>query len=326
MSSEIETMLYVGETPWHGFGTFVGDEPVTSDQALILSGLDWQVREEPLFAGTIPVETHKAIVRSTDSRILGVVGKEYRPLQNFEAFSVMDSLVAEGCMRYHTAGSLRNGQRVWMLGKIGSVDVVPQDRVDQYLFLFNAHDGSHTLRILFTTTRVVCANTARIALHEGRGDGVSVRHTKNLKKRVENAAEVLGIARKKHQENADFLKLLARTPLNSRLFDDFARIIVPDPVDPDANPTKADNQRDVLTVLFESGRGQDIPGVTGTAWAALNAVTEYVNYCRISRGGNKAQERRFEGSIFGSGSDIIETANQALFALANTGSLPTVAA
>lgn len=30
MSAEVETMMYVGAVPWHGFGTYVGDENVDS--------------------------------------------------------------------------------------------------------------------------------------------------------------------------------------------------------------------------------------------------------------------------------------------------------
>lgn len=36
----------------------------------------------------------------------------------------------------------------------------------------------------------------------------------------------------------------------------------------------------ILTELFESGRGNDLPGARGTAWAAYNAVTEWVTHER----------------------------------------------
>lgn len=51
MSENVEKMFYVRETPWHGLGTRVMEAP-TSKDALILSGLDWNVVQEPIYTGT----------------------------------------------------------------------------------------------------------------------------------------------------------------------------------------------------------------------------------------------------------------------------------
>ena len=67
-----------------------------------------------------------------------------------------------------------------------------------------------------------------------------------------------------------------------------------------------------LRELFEAGRGQDIPGVAGTAYAALNATTEYLDYYRrVSlpnqgssedlQGTLSAQDARLHNSWFGRG-------------------------
>jgi hypothetical protein len=46
---------------------------------------------------------------------------------------------------------------------------------------------------------------------------------------------------------------------------------------------------DEIATLFEQGRGNDLPGVRGTAWAAYNAVTEQLTWNR----GN-SQDQRLE--------------------------------
>ena len=67
-----------------------------------------------------------------------------------------------------------------------------------------------------------------------------------------------------------------------------------------------------LEELFEAGRGQDIPGVAGTAYAALNATTEYLDYYRRvslpNQGSSEdmqstlsAQDARLHNSWFGRG-------------------------
>jgi phage/plasmid-like protein (TIGR03299 family) len=213
--------------------------------------------------------------------------------------------VDEGLMRYHTAGSLRNGQRIWLLGKIGQSDILPNDVIDRYLLFWNTHDGSGALRALFTATRVVCANTAKIALSQGKGDGVYLRHTTNIKNRLEKAKEVLGLATKEFDKFEEFAKALTQLKMNSLAFEKFSEVIVPDNPTADSN-ARAENTRLELANLFEAGRGQDIPGVKGTGWAAYSAVVEFTNYQRSSRGGDAAQERRFESSLFGSGDQLIQ--------------------
>ena len=48
MSANVETMMYVGEKPWHGLGIEVKEAP-TSEEALKIAGLDWEVVPKPIF-------------------------------------------------------------------------------------------------------------------------------------------------------------------------------------------------------------------------------------------------------------------------------------
>lgn len=308
MVAAVETMMYAGDVPWHGLGEYVGDEDVKSGEAIRMAGLDWQVeKRELLTVDGVPVDEAKAIVRMSDDAVLGVVGNKYVPVQNVESFEFMDSLIEQGEMRYHTAGSLREGKQIWLLGKIhGTFEPVKGDPVDKFLLLANSHDGTGALRVFFTTVRVVCANTLALANKEGKGQGVSIRHTKNIKDRIEEAKNVLGLAQKNMQKYQEFTEKLAQISMMTTDWNDFNEFLFPIP---DFSPgtkedvvqrvtTRAQNQRDEMTNLFENGIGADIPGVSGTAWQALNAVTEYTNYHKASRGG---QARRFEGLISGSG-------------------------
>lgn len=329
MSAEVETMMYTNDVPWHGFGTYVGDEPVDSKHAIAAAGLDWEVETKPMFFNTEmeddrlivnpsmqqnSVPNHRAMVRSDNNKVLGVVGNRYKPVQNAEAFEFLDGLVDSGQMRYHTAGSLRDGRNVWLLGKIGTMTVVPKDHVDQYLLLYNSHDGSGALRCFFTAVRVVCANTAAIALNQGKGTGICLRHTSKVHDHLIEGKEILQLATKEFDQFKQFTDLMVKTKMTDKMMVQFGEKLFPTP------PAKVKTERhikkrEVLLDLFEYGTGQDIRGVRGTGWAAYSALTEFANYYHPARGVD-AQQRRFEASVFSPTGSLIQRGTQELIQIA----------
>jgi phage/plasmid-like protein (TIGR03299 family) len=164
-------MMYSGEVPWHRLGTRL-HEPATAREAITPAGLDYLAELQAIqtIDGT-PVPQRKAVVRSDSRDILGVVGNSYVPVQNHHAFTFLDAVVADGSLRYHTAGSLGKGERIWMLAKLpNDIQVKNSDDVtEKFLLLSNSHDGSSSLRVFFTPIRVVCANTLAIAALDSRG-------------------------------------------------------------------------------------------------------------------------------------------------------------
>ena len=81
---------------------------------------------------------------------------------------------------------------------------------------------------------------------------------------------------------------------------------------------------DTTLELFENGRGNDMHDVRGTAWAAYNAVTEFVDHYRpVGRGTATAEQKtddvvdkRLNSAWFGTGSDIKQTAWDTLLTVA----------
>ena len=129
------------------------------------AGLDWQVETEPLFRGNGQEVKAQASVRTSDNRVLGVVGPRWTPLQNKDAFKVFEPLVDSGDMTLHTAGSLRNGERVWVLCQLNldNSEIVKGDEIAKFALLSNGHDGKLAVHLGFTPIRVVCANTEAMA-------------------------------------------------------------------------------------------------------------------------------------------------------------------
>ena len=361
MSSEVESMMYTSETPWHGLGTYLGDDTVTGAAAMEGAGLDWHVglwamRAAPpaavegttcplcskgtvirdkrslgcdrfragcdfrapfdAEAGAVDVPDAYAVVRNTDRRVLGTVGADYAPLQNVDAFGLLDSLAESGEVRYHTAGSLKGGRRVWLLAEISSMRIEPVkgDVSTPFLLLSNGHDGRASLRILPTAVRVVCQNTCTMALQQGNREGITIRHSGDMAAKVLTARKALGLCADAVETYAEQARELASRPMTLPAFLSFAEGLIPNPAAP-ASPARAEGARERLEELFEAGPGTDIKGVRGTRWAALNAVTDYSAHWRTTTGktdGVKAANR-LERLWFGpSADDLNATALQTL--------------
>ncbi len=155
MAANVETMFFTGRTaPWHGLGTMVENAP-TSEDALILAGLDWKVVQKNLVTEDgFSVPGFKANVRDLDNRTLGVVTDRYKVVQNDEAFSFTDSLLGEG-VTYETAGSLQEGRRTWILAKLPQRYIISGDELTPYLVFMNSHDGTGAIKAAMTPIRVV---------------------------------------------------------------------------------------------------------------------------------------------------------------------------
>src|ERR1035437_7128616 len=109
------SMFYAGQVPWHGLGTQL-DGPATAREAIAAAKLDWHVVKKPLYAGDENkrkrrVPNRFAVVPEhlwgkQDCPVFGIVGSEYTPLQNHEAFEFFDSIVGTKTAIYHTAREL----------------------------------------------------------------------------------------------------------------------------------------------------------------------------------------------------------------------------
>ena len=203
MAHQVETMFSARTVPWHGLGT-VTDDVLTSKEAIVAGGLDWNVGLHSLYAqigkDKKKVPDRFAVVRDTDSRILGTVGTKYTPFQNAEAFSFTDTLVDSGEAKYETAGSLRNGRVVFLTMKVPEQILVGgEDAHDLYILLRTSHDGSKAVSVMVTPVRVVCMNTLSVAI-SGAKQKWSMPHVSTLEGKIQEARDTIGLTFKYTQE------------------------------------------------------------------------------------------------------------------------------
>ncbi|MBM4287815.1 MAG: DUF945 domain-containing protein [Deltaproteobacteria bacterium] len=303
------SMMYVGQKPWHGLGTEL-DKPATAAEAIKAAQLDWEVVKQPLFAigGSIALSVPDkfAVVPQykwgkADCPVFGIVGEDYTPLQNREAFAFFDDIVGQGEAIYHTAGALGKGERVWILAKLpDDIQVVGGDIAEKFLLLSNSHDGESSVQVKFTPIRVVCQNTLTMAL--SHGPTIRVVHGRDMHERLKYAEKALGLIKSRFEDIEKSFKGMATVKMTKERVAEYVNLVFPNPPDLDNEKARKRAERDRAQAwhFFEKGRGNQEKGVKETLWAAYNGVTEYVDHYRIKSGG----ERRLQSIWFGNGYHI----------------------
>lgn len=306
------SMMYVGETPWHRLGTRL-DKPATSEEAIRAAGLDFTVEKFHLETSpdNLPVGSHFATVRTDTMEVLGVVGSRYEPIQNKDAFTTFDALVGEGEAIYHTAGALGKGERIWLLAKLPDyIRVNGNDIVEKFLLLVNSHDGSGAVRVRLTPIRVVCENTLSLAL-SGAEQEVHIRHTLNAKEKLKEAHEILGLTNKLYEQLDAIFNRMSETKVEHPTLTEYVKTVFPEDSE-SKDRSWVRKVHDTVFELAESGKGAET--ARGTVWGAYNAVTEFVDHYRHTRGD---ENHRLKSVWFGSGERIKRNAFRIATALLN---------
>jgi phage/plasmid-like protein (TIGR03299 family) len=312
MPAMLENMMYAGSVPWHGLGTKVNADISVRD-AIRVSGLDWEVSLEPLYLRDGREAPRRAVVRSTDRSILGTVGLGYVPLQNRDAFTWFEPFLRAG-VGLDTAGSLYGGARVWVLATLsgGPMEIAPGDAVAKYLLLSNSHDGSSAVRVGFTPVRVVCANTLAMAHSDTESKLIRIRHTANVVEDLNAVREIIDAVDMEFRATAEQYRALLRRGVSTADLAAYVRVVFR------SSEGKTPKAFERLVELFETGRGNDLPAVRGTYWAAYNAVTEFLSHER-----GRTADNRLDSLWFGEAGNLNRRAFEAALLLASGASFDT---
>jgi phage/plasmid-like protein (TIGR03299 family) len=325
-------MFCVGDrdAAWHRLGQRTPNA-VTWREAMELADLNWTVSKVQLFGGIDgqrnPVDAY-GIFREDDGKFLGSVGARYTPIQNHQHFRQLDTIVEsiDGA-HYDSAGALGNGEVIWCSAKVPfDFEVVAGDALQTYLLGTTAHDGSRSSITKLTTTRVVCQNTLNSAL-ENAGECLRVKHTRTAPERMIRQAELMRGIGSNVTALQTKLRRLADVRLTREAMVSVLDRLFPKAKDEKANQTRRENMLTEVLGLYESNDGNAFPQVRGTAYNLLNAITEYSDHFRTSRGGGETEQEvataRASSAMFGSGDSLKTDALELL--LEESNSLPLMA-
>lgn len=311
------SMFYYGDAPWHGLGVKL-NEPATSKEAIVAAKLDWQVKKSPIYLNDKKEIKNKfAIVRDdAEQDVFAIVGKDYTPLQNFEAFEFFDSIVGDNRAIYHTAGALFGGKVVWILAKLpGEIKIAEQDILHKYLLLSNSHDGTTAVKIKFTPVRVVCNNTLTLAFQDKNFQ--SVWHQRDIKNKLKGISKLFGALESGYNKIEGNFNKFINMKLNDTTLDKYLLSVFPNP-NSSRNREQAAKQiiksadnRNWSKFFYENGTGNNIQGVRNTLWTAYNGVVEYIDYKK----GRQSVDGKVNSIWLGEGAAIKERAYKEAVAL-----------
>lgn len=168
------------------------------------------------------------------------------------------------------------GERVWILAKLpGTMRVVGDDVSEKYVLLCNSHDGKSAVQIKFTPVRVVCQNTLTLALNEG--PTWRVFHYQDVHQRIKEANQMLGLIDTQFSTMEETFRAMARVPMDANRLAEYLGGVFPEQAEPEKEEV-VQRDRQWSEYFFDQGRGNRLPGVEGTLWAAFGGVTEWMDH------------------------------------------------
>jgi len=195
------------------------------------------------------------------------------------------------------AGTYNKGERVFVAAKAPEVEICG-DKIIPHILFTNTHDGSGTVKAIFTPMRLVCSNGLMLPAkgHESGIITIRIPHTKSVHDRLMIAQEVIT----KNNKYIDALKVeaeeLLATEFSADEFIQLSKELAEVQGLEDEKVTKG--QVTMIEDLQTAYNEEDIQKFEGTAWKAINAVADYETHKQNSRNtGN--EEYQFERVAFG---------------------------
>lgn len=330
MSGEIETRFVHGEIVWKDIGTNVA-EAQDRAEAQRLSGLTWSVEKRPLEVVLddgqhAPVPGFLANVRSSDSSVLGVATPDYTVVTPDEVFDFAEALagaskeVAAGATSgawYESAGSLREGRRIWVLLKGSRIKLVGDD-TESFLCVANSYDGSTALKAFWTHVRVECNNTLTAALAQAER-GFTFRHVGRVQDRLVEAREALSGFAAYDEALAEWAEKMHEAQFSRDDLEDLkAELFGPwDPL-PEETPRELKFRHGLILDFDRMSADRRLSPDPGTAWGAYQTVAAFTSHHEPARKTYGWAARRFERTTL-EGDPLLEKGQRVIEALAGAG-------
>lgn len=226
-----------------------------------------------------------SVIRDDTNEVLGTHKPGYHVIQYktvVETAMEAVSLAGVGAA-IDTIGVMKDGAQFYAAIDLGSLTLDPNgvaDVIKRFLLVFASHNGTFPVMFMPRAHRLACMNELPMIRQERKGGfGFAAKHTKNMLDKLATARSALGIA--------DAAAEAFEKQANAMLAKPATKVTVERVVNQmwplkagasDKAKTQHDNRMARVLGLYD---GQTNAGGYGhNAWAAYNAITEYLDHGR----------------------------------------------
>ncbi|HAV5356630.1 TPA: DUF932 domain-containing protein [Acinetobacter baumannii] len=330
MAHLVETMAFVGDTPWHGLGN-----PLSPNQPIEVwaqqAGMDWRIESSNVSYMAknergqnilMPYEEQRVLYRSDTHAPLSVVSQRFQEVQPKEILEFYRDLTEQSGFELETAGVLKGGRKFWALARTGQLAALKgKDVSNGYILLATGCDGTLATTAQFTSIRVVCNNTLAIALKGQNSNAGVVKVPHSTKFDAEKIKQQLGISVRAWDEHMYEMKQLSQRKVTqteaAAYFDAVFNNTTMSIAEQDDNIIQF--YRDVATqaqvnskekpepnaksiskameMFNGQGRGASLSSAKDTAYGLLCSMTEFIDHERRAM----SIDHRLDSAWFGAG-------------------------
>lgn len=333
MAHLIESMAFVGDTPWHGLGN-----PLSPNQPIEVwaqqAGMDWRIESSNVSYMAknergqnilMPYEEQRVLYRSDTHAPLSVVSQRFQEVQPQEILEFYRDLTEQSGFELETAGVLKGGRKFWALAHTGqSAALKGKDVSNGYILLATACDGTLATTAQFTSIRVVCNNTLAIALKGQNSNAGVVKVPHSTKFDAEKIKQQLGISVRAWDEHMYEMKQLSQRKVTqseaAAYFDAVFNNTTMSIAEQDDNiiqfyrdvatqaqanskeklEPNAKSMSKAMEMFNGQGRGASLSSAKDTAYGLLCSMTEFIDHERRAM----SIDHRLDSAWFGAGAAI----------------------
>ena len=262
-----------------------------------------------------------AVTNPLNENVYQISKGQYTPVNHIRIAELMDTLKRE--VRH--VANIRRGAKVFAEGMTSQQEVTEGDAINNYIVVFNSHDGSSSLGVALRQERLICANQFAFIQKTA---GLKLRHTSSIDGLSQQIHQIINNENNKFTSNVSDLKKLYKKELDSNGFKNLLQSTMEEIYSDRLKGYKTlrNGQKEKKTInntlsrefhtIINNFKNEDINGeFRQSSYNILNSVTHYLTH-QSGRSSNilERNRARLEGLYGGQNSRLINKTREYLLA------------
>jgi len=253
------------------------------------AGMKWEAKRSRVRFGEGPNQRvwndQHVLFRNDTKAPLGIVSPGYQIVQPGQMFDLSRDLIGVGGLQLSAAGTTFGGREFWATAKFGEGTVgSTKDMVQGFVLVHSSLDGSRATTVRRVIERAVCNNTIQMAFSEHQKVGAVFKVNHRSEFNIEDAKAYMGLNMDAWKATKAAMLRLANVEIDRMAAEAFVlRLLAPSEAAARDQKVQAKivvsaGYGKILALFNGEGKGSKLDSTAGTAWGALNAVTEWVDH------------------------------------------------